>query len=1322
MKATPISSGFADFATITALALIFVTASRASASTYLWNVPTPGANNWNVNANWSPSTGIPGPADTAMFGPFGTSPNATTINNVVSVSTFVTTLQFTNYYTAGQFHVTQIPANTTLTVSGTLTVGGITTNNATYAAMVNAGTLLVTGIALNVGNNGGNAFSSGTILDLSGLSNFVYSSSSGTVGIGTAGNRSGGNLTLAAASNSITAATINLETTSSSSSGSGTINLGPGTNLVNASAINIAAQRSSGTLQFNLASGGLRLRGTGGTDADRANIVVGNRSTAASTTPATTTGTIALNGHPVDLKLGTLTLGQNAQTANTNIAGAGVFQFDQGTVDVSTIAMGICGGNSATLSLTNGANGTLTMGGGTLLIGSGGVSLANLTSTAAGSYANGTLAIFGGTAVCSNNIVKTTAGLSTGTVAVAYGSLWVQGKIGTPAIPVDNLNVTNAALRLNVDGSGAITTNICVNSVNAGGTTTFDIAQVTGVDGPTTFPLIHYSTLNGTVAGNFTLTYPAGYVASLVDNSAQQRIDLSISPSVIITPLVWTGAMNGDWDLTTSNWTSAGALATYTDASATVFDDTASNNLVNLTTAVAPASMTMSNSVLNYTFTGSGSIVGTNSLTLKGSQTTIWDNSGSNNFTGGTLIRYGTLQIGNNDTNGNLPDGQPVVDCSMLAFNRTDSHTNSSVISGTGSLAQNGSGTLTLAGANSYGATTISTGTLQVGAGGTSGSLGSGAVTDNGSLIFNRSDNLTVANVINGSGSVTKVNNNVLTLSGNNSYGGGLTVNAGTVRLANVAAAGAAATSGITVNSGGTVVLVATNIANNITLAGGTLGAQYGAGGTSIVGIPPQLTAAPATTSTILVGDPANLIPGQADSTEMNFTNTWHGSGNLIVTTVLNDNSPDTGSGLRLRSPLASDFSGSITLSNTVKGELQTTVAGPFSPAGTGKIVLYGGVLTNNTVNGTYSELNLRNQTAGATVFGNDIELAGSGIAILDPLGVAPSGSTVTMGNLKIGNGQELGVNLNGTANPPTNHPVVFPTVTLNGGNATFSPKTAGWNTAPQWGSDLFLGNISELVANSGFTMNGLRTLKLTGTNTYSGSTTVNNGTLEVDGVNAGTGSVTVEAGATLDGVGLIAGPVTIAAGGTLSPGNATTTTNATLTISNSLTLAGTSIMDVNKSGSVFTGDLITNITTVTYGGTLQLNLTGTALTNGDAFKLYSCASASGAFATIIPPTPGTGLLWNTNTLTTGVLSVVSAVKPMPAITNFSLSGTTLTIQGTNGSANGQYLLLGTTNLALPLSQWTPLLTNAFDSGGNFNLVTNIVNASDAQQFYILSQ
>ena len=62
------------------------------------------------------------------------------------------------------------------------------------------------------------------------------------------------------------------------------------------------------------------------------------------------------------------------------------------------------------------------------------------------------------------------------------------------------------------------------------------------------------------------------------------------------------------------------------------------------------------------------------------------------------------------------------------------------VISGTGSLTQAGTGTLTLTGANTYtGGTTISAGTLQLGNGGTTGSV-AGNITDNAALAFNLSN------------------------------------------------------------------------------------------------------------------------------------------------------------------------------------------------------------------------------------------------------------------------------------------------------------------------------------------------------------------------------------------------------------------------------------------------------------------------------------------------------------------------------------------------------------------------------------------------------
>ena len=102
------------------------------------------------------------------------------------------------------------------------------------------------------------------------------------------------------------------------------------------------------------------------------------------------------------------------------------------------------------------------------------------------------------------------------------------------------------------------------------------------------------------------------------------------------------------------------------------------------------------------------------------------------------------------------------------------------MISGTGAVNQIGGGTTTLTAANSYsGITTISAGTLQVGAGGATGTLGTGAVINNAALAFNRTGALTVANTISGNGAVNQVGTSTTSLTGNNTYSGTTTISAG---------------------------------------------------------------------------------------------------------------------------------------------------------------------------------------------------------------------------------------------------------------------------------------------------------------------------------------------------------------------------------------------------------------------------------------------------------------------------------------------------------------------------------------------------------------
>ena len=440
--------------------------------------------------------------------------------------------------------------------------------------------------------------------------------------------------------------------------------------------------------------------------------------------------------------------------------------------------------------------------------------------------------------------------------------------------------------------------------------------------------------------------------------------------------------------------------------------------------------------------------------------------------------------------------------------------------------------------------------------------------------------------------------------------------------------------------------------------------------------------------------------------------------------------SVDGGQGFRLQGTTVSDYSGTITFSNNVKGELQTTAAGSYTPGGTGKFVMLCGAATrdntqNCPVSGGYSEFNLRNNSSGSDVMGNDLTLVGSGFATLNPLGTAPAGSMITMGNLRIGGGQELGVYL--SAAPA--HVVTFASVTLTGGIATFSPKTPGFGATTSVGSDLTLGDISELAPGSGIIMSGLRTLTLTGNNTYSGNTIVSNGTLALTGnatiansaivsVNTNAtlnvagrsdGTLTLASGQTLQGNGNIVGALNAGANSTVAPGASI----GRLSVSGAVTLAGVAAMEVNRGAG--TNDVLQSSTVIHYGGTLRLTNIAGALAAGDTFKLFEAPGYTDGFVAITPA-PGAGLAWDQSLLgSSGTIRVVAA--PVPGIASATLSGTDVIISGTNGTPGQTYYVLSSTNVALPRANWVPIWTNIFGPTGQFSF-TNAVNPGIQQRFY----
>ncbi|HWQ91629.1 MAG TPA: LamG-like jellyroll fold domain-containing protein, partial [Clostridia bacterium] len=188
----------------------------------------------------------------------------------------------------------------------------------------------------------------------------------------------------------------------------------------------------------------------------------------------------------------------------------------------------------------------------------------------------------------------------------------------------------------------------------------------------------------------------------------------------------------------------------------------------------------------------------------------------------------------------------------------------------------------------------------------------------------------------------------------------------------------------------------------------------------------------------------------------------------------------------------------------------------------------------------------------------------------------------------------------------------------------------------------------------------GPGTLRLTGVNTYGGSTVISNGTLQVDGV-LGAGAVTVWGG-NLSGGGQISGAVNIENGGVLTPGVAGA---GTLTVNNSVALSGGALMEVSKVGTALVHDQVAGATVMTFGGSLQVTNIGDvrtgALLAGDTFGLFAAGSYEGSFSSVQLPELAADLTWDTaNLVVDGSITVV-ATNGAPLITAQPVGGVTNT-------------------------------------------------------------
>ena len=278
-------------------------------------------------------------------------------------------------------------------------------------------------------------------------------------------------------------------------------------------------------------------------------------------------------------------------------------------------------------------------------------------------------------------------------------------------------------------------------------------------------------------------------------------------------------------------------------------------------------------------------------------------------------------------------------------------------------LTLNGAGTQTLSGANTYtGATTISAGTLQIGNGGTSGSLSaSSAITNNGVLAFNRSDTIVqgsdFAGGISGSGDLVQSGAGTLTLNAGNSYSGSTVINAGTLQIGNSGDLGGGSYAGAISNSGSFVVAAS----GDQTLSGIISGTgSVNASGTGIL----TLDAANTFSGGLTLASGASIKAGSADAAVSGgaVTSSAFGAGAITI----NGGTIYGNSGLVASGDISinSDFAVNSGAAGGVNSRL--ILAGSIDMGGATRTVSLGGYDTASSVLSSGGE-SLKFQTNGLT-------------------------------------------------------------------------------------------------------------------------------------------------------------------------------------------------------------------------------------------------------------------------------------------------------------------------------------------------------------------
>jgi autotransporter-associated beta strand protein/T5SS/PEP-CTERM-associated repeat protein len=1002
---------------------------------------------------------------------------------------------------------------------GTVTLTG--NNSYTGGTQINAGTLAV-GSTGALGSSGAISFGGGTLQYSSGnnadYSSRISSADGQAIRIDTSGRSVTFAAGLAGAGSTLEKLGAGTLTLSAANTYNGGTNIGGGTLAVTSGG---AISHGAADLTVGTSSGSGELLVSGGS-VTSANALLG--------TAAGSTGTATITSGSWDTT-GALKVGEAA-----------------GATGVLTIQGGSVTSDSSYLGFAAGSSGTATVTGGTWT-NSGDLRVGNDGTGALGISGSGVVAVGGSLFQGGSGSIDLASG---GTLRIGLG--------GTTGELLTDLAVNGTLVFDRSDDSsyfGILSGTGAVTKLGGGTLTLTGQSTLTGLTTITAGTLqIGDGTVDGAIAGNAlnnaslafntlgTETY-AGNISGSGDLTKSGVGTLTLTGSSS-----YSGGTNfdggtvvlGSADALGASGTLSfdGGVMRYSGANTTDYSDrfsTAGNQAFAVDTAGQDVSFATG-------LSGAGSSLeklGGGTLTL----------TGANTYDAGTTVTAGTLRIGNGGTTGSLVGD--IANAGAVVFDRSDDSTFAGAISGTGTLAKLGDGTLTLSGANTFtGLATIQSGTLSIGGGGTTGAIDADVV-NNGVLAFNRSDASGYAGSVSGTGSLLKLGDGTLTLSGSSSYSGSTTVNDGTLAVAAGGALNHASADLIVGADGSTAAL---NVAGgDITVDRSYLGSN-GTGSATV-------TAGTWTTndslfvgfgSTGATSGTLNLISGTVQTGDAYLGvfasgtgsatvsgGTWTNLGDLLIgfnggrgSLDISGGTASTASALIGTSASSTGTinvtggtwtsSGDVTVGSvdgtgtlTISGSGTALIGGTLSRGDSGSINLAGGgtlqiglggasgslagdLLNNGTL--IFNRLDDSSVTGSISGAGTVTKL-GAGILSLEGTNSYTGGTTIAAGAISLGSTDALGTTgtisftggaLQFTAANTADYSSRFSTAA----NQAYKLDTNGRDVTLTTGLSSSGGTLTKL---------GDGTLTLTGVNTFTGLTTVATGTLQI-GNGGTTGSI----------------------------------------------------------------------------------------------------------------------------------------------------------------------------------------------------------------------